>query len=111
MLIVAERAPAGADALDELIALMHAAAPGGVPRRDAATRYMQCREALMLSPHRETLPGFLFQCGSLFRFSDFIVLYDPVVATRMRLVDAAFAACRQSIASRPVQAKFDDFDF
>lgn len=111
MLIVAERAPAAADALDELIALMHAAAPGGIPRRDAATRYMQCRQVLMLSPHRDSLPGFLIQCGSLSRFSEFIVLYDPTVATRVRLVNAAFAACRQSIAATPAQISFDDFEF
>lgn len=111
MLIVAERAPAVVDALDELIALMHAAAPGGIPRRDAATRYMTCRQALIESPHRATLPGFLIQCGSLFRYSEFIVLYDPSVATRIRLVNAAFAACRQSIAARPVQTDFDDFEF
>lgn len=111
MLIVVERAPAAADALRELVELMRAAAPGGMPRRDAATRYMQCRQALLQSRHRSMLPGFLMQCGSIFKFSEFITLYDPGVAARLAFVDAAFLACRRSLDTGPMHDVFDDLDF
>jgi hypothetical protein len=89
---VVEREVTVADALDELTELLCAAAPGVVPRRDAAGRYMICREALLRA--KVALPGFLIQCGSIYKFAEFISLYDPRPAARVAFVQSAIDACR-----------------
>ena len=69
---------------------MRLAAREGAAQRLAATRYTACRDHLMRSPYRSSLPGFLFQCLTLYRFQEFIRLYDPLVESRLAFLDEAF---------------------
>lgn len=87
-----ERELSVTEALDELTELLCATAPGVVPRRDAAARYMLCRQALLRA--EISLPGFLIQCGSIYKFAEFIALYDPRPEARVAFVERAIEACR-----------------
>jgi hypothetical protein len=71
--------------------LLLAIAKGLVPDRSEAVLYSSCRSELLASPYRDLLPGYLVQCISVFRFRDFIGLYDPSPAMRQRFVDQSFA--------------------
>lgn len=84
------------ETLAQLLALLRGAAQGGLLRRDAAGRYMHCREVLLQDDLRPLLPGFLVQCGSIYKFAEFITLYHPNVASRLAFVDASFERCRQA---------------
>jgi hypothetical protein len=77
--------------LVRLTELLVAIAKGFVPDRSEAVLYSACRSELLQSPYRDLLPGYLVQCISVFRFRDFIGLYDPSPAIRERFVEQSFA--------------------
>ena len=76
--------------LVRLTELLLAIAKGYVPDRSEAVLYSACRSELLLSPYRDLCPGYLVQCISVFRFRDFISLYDPSPAVRQRFVEQSF---------------------
>ena len=73
--------------LVRLTELLMAIAKGFVPDRSEAVLYSTCRSELLNSPYRALLPGYLVQCISVFRFRDFIGLYDASPAIRQRFVE------------------------
>lgn len=83
----------GEQAMDELEALMCAVATGALPNRAEATAYSRCRDLLMAAPDA-VLPGFVHQCLTVFKFRDFITLYDPDPDMRERFTQRAFERCR-----------------
>jgi len=99
------------EALEEIEALLLAASSAGSPHRLSAVRYTMCRAALLDSALRPVLPGFLMQCVSLYKFHEFIHLYDPRPDLRAKFIERAFADCRPRAASRRVYDAFGDLDF
>jgi hypothetical protein len=86
---LAEEELTAAAALRELLEILQIAAQEASPQRLAATRYTLCREALLRSELRPVLPGFLLQCLTIYRFHDFIHLYDPRLQARLAFVAEA----------------------
>ena len=89
---MAERDPAPIDALDELYEILLLGALDEPQQRLTATRYTLCREALLRSPLRPVMPGFLLQCLTFDRFRDFIRLYHPSLEARVEMIDEAMRA-------------------
>lgn len=106
MIVVTELTPGLAEAYGEMSELMQAVASGQSPQRGAAQRYTLCRQALLQQADRASgrglVPGFLVQCASLYKFIEFITLYDPDPATRARFVARAFGGT-DAPASAPVE--------
>lgn len=94
------------EALAELHQLMRLVASGDSPQRLAATTYIACRETLLASALRPALPGFLFQCLTIFRFKDFIHLYSPNVNERIAFIEDCVRSCEVRAG---LAAKFDVF--
>lgn len=92
-----EAEAAGEQAMAELEALMCSIAAGALPLRADATAYSRCRSDLLASPDM-VLPGFLHQCMTVFKFRDFISLYDPDAEARESFVRRAFDRCREVLA-------------
>lgn len=80
--------------LDELRRLLRLVISGESPSREWAVGYISCRSRLLSSAQRDMLPGFLYQCGTIDRFREFIVLYDPDVELRGEFVDRMIAKAR-----------------
>lgn len=78
--------------LVRLTELLLAIAKGFVPDRSEAVLYSACRSELLTSPYRALLPGYLVQCISVFRFRDFISLYDPSPTIRQRFVEQSLSS-------------------
>ncbi len=72
---------------DELLGLLHLVARGDPPSREQAVSYLNCRSRLLASESGDMLPGFLYQCGTIDRFREFIFLYDPDVTLRHQFLD------------------------
>lgn len=106
-MIVAQQKANTGEALQEMEELLRAVAAKGSPHRLSAVRYTHCRAVLLDSELRSAMPGFLVQCVSIYKFHDFINLYDPKAEARVQFVDASFAKCR-SIVSTP--RTFDVFN-
>ncbi len=85
---------------DDLSALMRIIAAGDPPSREQAVSYLDYRTRLLASPHGSMLPGFLYQCGTINRFRDFIFLYDPDVELRCEFIDRMIGRAR-ALAERP----------
>jgi hypothetical protein len=99
-----------ADIMQEMLELLRAVASSSTPHRFSAVRYTHCREALLSSEARSAVPGFLIQCVSIYKFHDFINLYDPKTDARLAFVEAAFAKCRVLLDQKRVYDVFgDDF--
>lgn len=96
MFVVTEPTPGPPEAYGEMSELMLAVASGLPPQRGAAQRYTLCRQVLLEQADRATtagaVPGFVVQCASLYRFIEFVTLYDPDPAIRARFVARAFGA-------------------
>ena len=105
--------PAGTaeGALNEMQELLRATASGSSPSRIAAVRYTLCRTTLMGGNLRQSLPGFLVQCVSIFKFHDFITLYDPKTETRLAFLDSAFGRCRAQLEASRTYDVFKDPEF
>lgn len=97
-----------AELLDELVQLLRAWAGGVRPDREAAGRYMACRTALLAA--KIPVPGFVVQCGSIHKFSEFIALYDPRLSARLAFLDAAFRECLPLPKTDRVRDIFQDFE-
>lgn len=82
------------DVMEEFEELLCSIATGVPPDRSAAMRFSRCRSALLESSVKDLLPGFVYQCLSVFRFKDFITLYDPDIALRDAFIRRAFGRCR-----------------
>jgi hypothetical protein len=105
------QAAAAEEALKEMQELLLATASASAPNRIAAVRYTLCRTVLMEGPLRPALPGFLIQCVSIFKFHDFITLYDPKVETRLAFIDAALAKSRSVAEAKRSFDVFEDPEF
>lgn len=90
----ADRPDAGLDPLGELHGLLLDVAGGGLPSRKAAVDYINARSALLASPIGEMLPGFLYQCGTIDRFKEFILLYDPDPGLRREFIERMIGRAR-----------------
>ena len=110
-LIVVEPKPSTRDALEEMQELLRAASSMSSPHRLAAVRYTLCRATLFEGELRPALPGFLVQCVSIYKFHDFIHLYDPKPEARMAFVDAAFSGCRAMLDTKRIYDVFSDPEF
>ena len=106
---------AGGDAMEVLEELLCSVAGGLLPNRSEANIYSGCRSDLLQSPAKDLLPGFIYQCLTIFKFKDFITLFDPDVGLREAFIRRTFARCRSVIEERPaaepspdpIQAKLD----
>lgn len=110
-MIVAEAKVVPAQALRDVEAMLRDVGAGLPVSRGAAVRYGECRAALLDSPLRPALPGFLIQCVSLSKFQDFITLYHPMAEARAAFVSEAFFDCRASHHSRRAHDAFGDDQF
>lgn len=108
--IVVEPKPGTQDALVEIQEILRTVAASGSTHRLAAVRFTHCRSVLLQSEYRSALPGFLIQCVSLYKFQDFISLYDPKPEARVAFVNDAFAKWRSGAKAR-VYDIFSDPDF
>ena len=98
--------------LDDLEQLLREVVATGSPARTTAVRYTRCRDALLASPSRSAIPGFVVQCVSVYKFQDFVTLLDPDVGARLAFVDAAFSRGGATLKiSQRRQDAFNDFDF
>ena len=103
---VAEAERTTDDVLDELLQLLSSWAGGVRPDREAAGRYMTCRTALLAA--KVPVPGFLVQCGSIYKFAEFINLYDPRLAARVAFVQSVIDECRSLPAAKRAYDIFQD---
>ena len=81
-------------------ALLQSIATGLLVDRSAAMRYSEYRSMLLDSAYRDFLPGFVLQCVSVFKYREFISLYDPAARTREAFVGDQLAECRAFNAQR-----------
>lgn len=110
-LIVVQQNTSSADALQEMQALLLSTCSASTPNRVSAVRYTLCRTILMDGELRPALPGFLVQCVSIFKFHDFISLYDPKAEARIAFVESALASSRALLDSKRIYDVFSDPDF
>jgi hypothetical protein len=110
-LIVVQQKTSTSEALEEMQALLLSTCSATTPNRVSAVRYTLCRTILMDGDLRPVLPGFLIQCVSIFKFHDFISLYDPKAEARIAFVENAFANSRAMLDSRRIYDVFSDPDF
>ena len=109
--IVVEPKPSTREALEEIHEILRSVAASGSPHRLSAVRFTHCRSVLLQSEYRSALPGFLIQCVSLYKFYDFINLYDPKPEARVAFVNDAFARWRGAANAKPAYDIFSDPDF
>lgn len=79
---------------DQLRDLLRLVASGEPPSREHAVSYLDCRSRLIASPSGDMLPGFLYQCGTIDRFREFIFLYDPDTELRCQFIDRMIGRAR-----------------
>ena len=96
------------DDLREIHELLRFVASGGLPTRETAVDYISRRSGLLESSISAILPGFLYQCGTIDRFKDFIFLYDPDPDLRCefidRMIDRARALTQVAPAPSPPES-------
>jgi hypothetical protein len=107
-MIVAQQKMGTLEALQEMSELLRSVAKAGTPHRLSAVRYTHCRAVLLESEVRTAVPGFLVQCVSIYKFHDFINLYDPKAELRIQFVDAALQKCRDLLGAKRVFDVFND---
>lgn len=90
---MAQAGDSTAEILRELEGVLFAVASGQPLQRPWAFRYSELRTKLLESSLRDKVPGFLFQCGSIDRFRDFITLYHPRPESRAAFLRAALERC------------------
>ncbi len=91
--------------------LLHAVASGAATPRLAAVRYTQCRDGLLEGALRASLPGFVLQCVSVYKFHEFICLYDAQADARVMFLDEMFDRFKAGRPAKRARDAFDDFDF
>jgi hypothetical protein len=87
------------NAIDVLEELLCGIAGGGTPNRSQANTYSNCRSDLLQSRAKALLPGFLYQCLTVFKFREFINLYDPDPSLRQAFVRRAMERCRAMLGA------------
>lgn len=85
--------PSASDLLKRLRSILAYAAEGGALGREHAVIYLDLRQRLLDSDIGKLLPGFLYQCVTVFRFKEFIALYDPDTELRIAFIDRMIARC------------------
>lgn len=110
-LTVDDAGPATRETLGELRELLDGVASGRTPPRLAAVSYTRLRDALLESEIRTALPGFVLQCVSVYKFHEFICLYDARPDARVEFLERVFGGLQDSRAPRRQRDAFDDFDF
>jgi hypothetical protein len=90
------------DDFDELLGLLSLVAGGEPPSREWAVTYLNCRSRLLASEQSGMLPGFLYQCGTVDRFREFIFLYDPDVALRREFIGRMIGRARALSSTPPL---------
>lgn len=90
---MADATDSRAQLLEGLQEVLLSVASGQPLQRPWAFRYSELRTKLLESELREKVPGFLFQCGSIDRFREFIILYHPRPESRAAFLHAALARC------------------
>ena len=98
------------EALAEFHDLLRDSAQGQSPARHLPVRYQVCRNALVTGPLRAYLPGFVRPCVSLYKFREFIALFDQDPAKRLKFIDRALEDCWTLLNERPAHATLDAFD-
>jgi hypothetical protein len=76
--------------LQDLESLLISVAAGAVPNRQHATAYSTMRLALLKSYDSNIVPGFIHQCISIYKFREFITLYDGRANERRRFITSVF---------------------
>lgn len=100
------------EALDEFHALLRDCGLGQLPPRHMPVRYQVCRTVLITGALRTHLPGFVRTCVSLYKFREFIFLYDQDPTQRLRFIDRAMEECWTQLNERPAHDDvFDADDF
>lgn len=97
--------------MKELEEILRVVATAGSPSRPAAVRYTQCRDAMLAGDARASVPGFIVQCVSIYKFHDFINLYDADPAARITFIQGAFNKGAVSLETKRPKDAFRDFDF
>ena len=97
--------------IKELEEILRVVATTASPSRPAAVRYTQCRDALLASDARALVPGFIVQCVSIYKFHDFINLYDADPAARTAFIQNAFSKGQLFLETKRPKDVFRDFDF
>jgi hypothetical protein len=99
------------EALKELHDLLTICCEEHGPARYLPPRYQICRASVMNSRLSPYLPGFVRQCVSLFKFRDFICLYDHDPAVRTKFVEEAMASCWTQLNEATPRRSADPDDF
>lgn len=89
------------ETIERLETLLIQIAGGVLPNRAEAIVYSRCRSDLLQSPIHDVLPGFLYQCLTIFKFKDFITLYDPDPTLREAFIRRTFGRCRAMTGREP----------
>lgn len=105
---MAEQHQTATEALNELRELLTLAASEGCSQRLVAVRYTLCRQTLLHSELRPSLPGFLLQCLTFARFQDFIRLYHPRSDKRLAFIERELHAFTGRVRARPSFDVFED---
>lgn len=97
--------------MKDLEEILRVVATTASPSRPAAVRYTQCRDVLLAGDTRAALPGFIVQCVSIYKFHDFINLYDADPAARIAFIQSAFSKGTVSLQTKRPKDVLRDFDF
>lgn len=97
--------------MKEMEDLLRAVSSSTSPPRLSAVQYTRCRDALLSSELRSVVPGFILQCVSIYKFYDFINLYDGRPEARVAFVEDAFRQDKAQFDTRRGKDAFNDFDF
>ncbi|SOB86518.1 hypothetical protein SAMN06297144_1624 [Sphingomonas guangdongensis] len=84
-----------AEAFDQFERLARSIADGAALVRSDGVTWSQARDALLASAFRPALPGFVFQCLSVFKYREFILLYHPDPGARRAFVDQLLDPARR----------------
>ena len=87
--------PSLSQSLSSMREILVRAVDGGSLAREHAVAYIEVRARLLKSEIGDMLPGFLYQCRTVVRFSDFISLYDPDTELRIAFIDSMIDRCRR----------------
>jgi hypothetical protein len=98
------------EALAEFHELLRDSAQGQSPARHLPVRYQVCRNALVTGPLRGYLPGFVKPCVSLYKFREFIALFDQDPTKRLKFIDRTLEDCWTLLNERPAHTAPDAFD-
>lgn len=97
--------------MTEMEDLLRAVSSSNSPPRLSAVHYTRCRDALLSGELRSAVPGFILQCVSIYKFYDFINLYDADPAARVAFVEQAFSKGQGLADTGRSRDTFNDFDF